>query len=75
MSVWIKDGMIYLEDEDANDIPDGQYLSLEEYGKTYGVKPATLRVWIKRGQIRSVKLSRDRYIAVGEMPKKRRLSL
>lgn len=75
MSLWVKNGTIYLDDEESKDIPDGQYLSLEEYGKTYGVKPATLRVWIKRGQIRSIKLSRDRYIAVGEVPHKRRLSL
>lgn len=75
MSIWVKNGMVYLEDNEAKDIPDGQYLSLEEYGKAYGVKPETLRVWIKRGQIHSIKLSRDRYIAVGEMPKKKRLSL
>lgn len=73
MSLWVKNGAIYLDGEESKDIPDGQYLSLEEYGKTYGVKPATLRVWIKRGQIRSIKLLRDRYIAAGEAPHKRRL--
>lgn len=75
MSVWVKNGMVHYEDPEAKDIPDGQYLTLEEYGKAYGVKPSTLRIWIKRGQIMSIKLSHGRYIAAGEMPKKRRLSL
>ena len=73
--MYVVDGTAYLDDFDAKNIPNGQYLTLEEYGETYGIKPSTLRSWIKRGQICTIKMSQNRYILAGEMPKKRGLQL
>lgn len=75
MSMWIEKGRMIVEEPGISDIPDGEYMTLEEYGKSYGIKPETLRVMIQRGQIRSIKVLQRRYIEIGVMPKKRRLSL
>lgn len=68
----MKNGLVYFDNSGENDIPDGEYLSLEEYGKSYGISPETLRVMIHRRQIPSIKVLHQRYIPVGSLPKKRR---
>ena len=73
MSIYVKDGWVYMDTPESESIPNGEYMSLEEYGKSYGIDPGTLRVMIHRGQINSIKVLHHRYIAVGERPKKCRL--
>ena len=53
---------------DETGISDGWYFTTHEYGEIYNVPEATVRVWIKRGQIASVDYYGRRYIPVWEQP-------
>lgn len=74
MSFFKTGSVVTQYDSNDNDVPDGEYLTLEEYCDSNNLSHARVYQWVHRGLIKAYKLSNRVVIPVGEVPKKVRLS-
>ena len=64
--MYIENGMISIEN--AAGIPDGNYLTTDEFAKRHNIRPGTVRQWILRKHVASVKYGGNRYIPEDQEP-------
>lgn len=58
--------MMYIEG--VNGIPDGRYITTDEFARRHDIRPGTVRQWITRKHIASIKFGGSRLIPEDEEP-------